>query len=496
MAQIIAGGTKPDSGGNVEVITQTQTTTWTQLQGKPYISVSSKGIVNGLSNIPNDGADFGPDTTKGATAPGQYGAPYTETSGIQEIVSYAVAQGGGRIWFADGVYDTTNAPLQQYTGVNGTTYAKILVGNGNSFNSAHIQIVMRLGSAPSQQNQSSTALITTYGVTLIDNTAGNSTQTAFIMGVPGNSGVPSNLELDIDRCNILVKAGNGIGGLDFTNAMKLTADTLNFGVNQQWNLPEPTVTTQVALALNGGNTEGGTINYVWISGGYYFGIVLGQGNVINHLTISACLFPIRVEDLLNDVFIGVLELLDNPYSVSITNTSGLLRIGVLMLALATTDQFAAWQNVQTFGNISASAQLLIDIDIFYYYTGPNLSAYIGSYVNTTININRIYVPTTTWTQSIPTLSTNPPVSGTAYQNTNPYDIEIDLPVYATTSGTAGYVTVAKGASSTPTAIGNQYVSGDTSSTSVDIIRLRVPANWYYEFTASGVTFGTASVFAE
>ena len=79
----------------------------------------------------------------------------------------------------------------------------------------------------------------------------------------------------------------------------------------------------------------------------------------------------------------------------------------------------------------------------------------------------------------------------------PYDIEIDLPVYATTSGTAGYVTVAKGSSSSSlTTIGNQYVSGDTSDTSEQIIRLRVPAGWYYEFTASGVTFGTASVFAD
>ena len=92
MAQIIAGGTKPDSGGNVEVITQTQTTTWTQLQGKPYILVSSKGIVNGLSNIPNDGADFGPDTTKGATAPGQYGSPYTQSEGIGDAWNYAFAQ--------------------------------------------------------------------------------------------------------------------------------------------------------------------------------------------------------------------------------------------------------------------------------------------------------------------------------------------------------------------------------------------------------------------
>ena len=96
----------------------------------------------------------------------------------------------------------------------------------------------------------------------------------------------------------------------------------------------------------------------------------------------------------------------------------------------------------------------------------------------------------------PTLSANPPVSGTVYQNTNPYAVEIDLPVYATTSGTAGYVTIAKGSTDTPTTISNQYVSGDTSSTSTQIIRLRVPAGWYYEFTESGVTFGTASVYAE
>ncbi len=61
--------------------------------GKPSILVSSKGIVNGLSNIPNDGADFGPDTTKGATAPGQYGGTYTETVGIQEAIDYSIISG-------------------------------------------------------------------------------------------------------------------------------------------------------------------------------------------------------------------------------------------------------------------------------------------------------------------------------------------------------------------------------------------------------------------
>ena len=104
MAQIIAGGTKPDSGGNVEVITQTQTTTWTQLQGKPNIEVSSKGIVNGLSTIPNDGADFGPDTTEGATSPGQYGSPYTNAFGTQEAIDYVMTSGGGVVKILPGRY--------------------------------------------------------------------------------------------------------------------------------------------------------------------------------------------------------------------------------------------------------------------------------------------------------------------------------------------------------------------------------------------------------
>ena len=60
--------------------------------GKPFITVSAKGIVNGLSRYPNDGADFGPDTTKGATAPGQYGGTYTETSGIQEGLNRSLSQ--------------------------------------------------------------------------------------------------------------------------------------------------------------------------------------------------------------------------------------------------------------------------------------------------------------------------------------------------------------------------------------------------------------------
>ena len=59
------------------------------VNGKPYITVSAKGISNGLSDTFNDGADFGPDTLLNATAPNQYGPPYTQTVGIQEAMNYS-----------------------------------------------------------------------------------------------------------------------------------------------------------------------------------------------------------------------------------------------------------------------------------------------------------------------------------------------------------------------------------------------------------------------
>jgi hypothetical protein len=53
----------------------------------PFVTVSAKGVSNRLSNILNNGADFGPDTLQGATSPDRYGPPYTNTSGIQEAIN-------------------------------------------------------------------------------------------------------------------------------------------------------------------------------------------------------------------------------------------------------------------------------------------------------------------------------------------------------------------------------------------------------------------------
>jgi len=56
------------------------------------ITVSSRGVSNGMSEVYNDGDDFGPDTLLGATSKEQYGPPYTQTSGIQEAINYMFTQ--------------------------------------------------------------------------------------------------------------------------------------------------------------------------------------------------------------------------------------------------------------------------------------------------------------------------------------------------------------------------------------------------------------------
>ena len=85
--------------------------------------------------------------------------------------------------------------------------------------------------------------------------------------------------------------------------------------------------------------------------------------------------------------------------------------------------------------------------------------------------------------------TSPPVSGTVYQNTNPYPVVLYLTCYATTSGTAGYVEAFVGPTSSPSFIFNEQVAGTTTSTQTGIVVLIVPAGWYFKFTnGSGVTF--------
>jgi hypothetical protein len=84
------------------------------VRGNPYITVSPKGISNGLSDIPNDGADFGPDT------------PGTQTSGLAEAVYYQYLQAinlhsAKKILALPGIYYLyAQVPLHATTNIEGT----------------------------------------------------------------------------------------------------------------------------------------------------------------------------------------------------------------------------------------------------------------------------------------------------------------------------------------------------------------------------------------
>jgi len=91
------------------------------IKGKPYIIVSAKGIVNSLSDIPNDGADFGPDTMLNATDPSQIGPPYTQTFGLAEATYYQYYIDYKKIFLMPGIYSIwAQIPLYPRTYIEGS----------------------------------------------------------------------------------------------------------------------------------------------------------------------------------------------------------------------------------------------------------------------------------------------------------------------------------------------------------------------------------------
>lgn len=92
-------------------------------------------------------------------------------------------------------------------------------------------------------------------------------------------------------------------------------------------------------------------------------------------------------------------------------------------------------------------------------------------------------------------ATNPPVSGTVYQNTGAQDVEFSIPVtYSPTTTAAATLAVARGSASSPATIFTlSKPAGLTAADGeVEVLNLRVPAGWYWSLTATNATIGTAA----
>ena len=448
----------------------------------PEIVVSAKGVANGLSEKYNDGYDFGPDSyDPNSTA----SIPYTDTSGTAEAVSYAMgfvtstsslvpdiflkdqnyvvtgtfdipvpsAQNGFGLKIY-GSSDTTTITLNY----NGGYFINAINGSLYDISLENIRWVIGAGYSADgllyADNSNSTNGLTYFSRVSLHNvnfggTASGATET-------GNG-------IYVYNANFVEMYGcdNGASGI---NSWNFTSSSRSSGSNN------------VFLANSNGYYQGSHLRTFVSTGGHVF------QPIVSDVDLLAVFGAYNFAGILaGDVGTIVLDGVSCGYNPFQTTSA----VSVTVNQMIINGLVYAW-------------------DIIKSTTNPS---FINLYSGSSVTINNFQLNGITSTNpsyqivdipyNSPTISANPPASGTAYQNTNPYAIEIDLPVYATTSGTAGYVTIAKGSSSTSlTTIGNQFVNGSTSSTSVDIIRLRVPAGWYYEFTASGVTFGTASVFAD
>jgi hypothetical protein len=454
--------------------------------GVPEITVSSKGVANGLSEEYNDGWDFGPDSYDPTSTSA---IPYTQTVGIMEAINYSYANNVNTIKLMDGVYDVSSAPF-----VNGGYsyyYQIILPSIPNTSTQFNLSII---GNSSSRGGIEGGMPLNDYkgGVTIRSTATAPSGSTSSILGCPTASDTSTNLSqlnLYLDGIHFQTSPTGSLGGFNLDFCVGVIIGKLYVDIDSSDIFP--TTISSAAGAIIG-NTLNSSIFYAEEISvvGYTTGVYITSAShmYISKIMTDMCVNGLFVLGSTYGAYVGVYDFQNCQIGIVYQNSANnaYLKIGLISMGDQQTSGYPYDFQYAVQDNGGGGTHVLIA-------TLLAAQTYTPAVVTTANSVFKIQFLDLMPTASI---TANPPVSGTVYQNTNPYDIEIDLPVYATTAGTAGYVTVAKGATSTPSAIGNQYVSGDTSSTSTQIIRLRVPAGWYYEFTASGVTFGTASVFAD
>ena len=470
----------------------------------PNVIVSAKGVANGLSEEYNDGWDFGPDSYNPSVTSG---VPLTQTSGIQEAINYAYPLGKeidliGHIFkitkpYTLGTYRNYIIELPSSTSLSSPTSLKIV---GKSSGGAMNTILSGIPQGAYTGDEGS-VIIDASSVSPPDSSLAN-----WVMGNDNpNSGLASLAFIMENIAVIAPSSGTNnynSSGIAASNYICSVALFRNVSVSKTFTANN-SGNAGTGIEMTGAGADNSWSDNINIAG-FYTGLkITTQWTNIGSINIVGCTFGI--------VFDNVSSHLDNmltahfvnftlcQYPLSVLTTSG--AYSVIFNIFSVSVFYDSSNSSYPFSDDTYDPSNYLNGVIYTYlkqnganndYVAPSLDTSSNLYIEYVANNNGQY----NRYQPAVSISTNPPVSGTVYQNTNAYAIEIDMPVYATTAATAGYVTLAKGSTDTPITIGNQYVSGDTSSTATQIIRLKVPAGWYYSFTGSGVTFRTATPFAE
>jgi len=553
----------------------------------PYVTVSSKGMSNGLSDIPNDGFDFGPDTMLNATSKEQYGPPYTQTSGIMEVHNYVRSFATNssayipEIHLLPGIYLVHQPIYLKYTStilpaevVNSTTnyasvMAPILVGLGNidgnvnytptgavikassdfpkgeylyalllptsawysgqtnpqfmggkleniifdcNYLAAGIDL-MQFGNGTVSRLSIRNPIVPSPTITQAPDSTGQDTQTgAFVFSSTSDSGNMTELnDIQIRGITSIYEDGfviEDMAGMIKCENLWVASGSTRYGFNlQSYNnglYPLILINPQCDPSYGWTGSVPSTNPASPQSAGYY---INGWVKIINNNTFTGMRenYPyVYISAGFLDIDGGYYSATGNQYVIQTPTNSIVVNNATFFYNSSNNGIFEAIYP-DYFPNV-----IQIFKNIFYHdnNTGtPAINPYHINFYSTVAWSSIIHVDPFFDSQGRyfggfpPSLTTNPPVSGTIYQNTNPIKIKIILPVYATTSGTAGNITVAMGNNQSGTnpptipTLYTKFVNGSTSSSATELITLEVPAGWYYSFTGTGVTFGTATVEA-
>jgi hypothetical protein len=454
-------------------------TSWENLRGKPYVTVSAKGISNGLSDIYNDGADFGVDT------------PNTQSDGIGEALQYAIDHPTffnndiGKYWIPKvqllSGYFTISKPIilklpyhinnltlegidemSPYIGcafntTSSDTYPYAINIDSNDLDNLfyinihwqNFQLYVPSGFTP-------------YGFVNFDFSSVNTNQNVFT-GYNLNVGTPG-----------FVKAFNLLG---FQQIHMYNFET--YGSSSYFDAG--------VCEILGGFLTGA---YIFIGGSmfgdYYSDSILLTpiGNCDNVVAQSTLVHAIGNSDsggftVRNLTISDATDNLGGSF-IYFANSSGTITVEKLTV-----------RNVRAV-NLSGDISFITQIS--------GGSHNVGIWDISGITSNNQYV----WTDipyNSPTIPTNPPASGTVYQNTNQYNINLSIPItYPTTSLTATTAWIRVGPSSTAGANPkvDEIAAPNTESTAggrTITLKATVPAGQYFEVSESNATIGTAVVSA-
>jgi len=281
-----------------------------------YVTVSSKGISNGLSGIPNDGADFGPDT------PNSTGTGLTQTSGIQEAINY-VSLTGGVIKLEDGIYDITNASFQPA----GYSYVSqiLLPSIPNDDPVVNISIIgnpaSRGGIEGGQPyNQFS------GGVTIRSTATVPSGDIGFVIASPTADGTTtnlSNINLFIDGIHIQTQYDGNLGGISLDFITGVIIGKLYIDTNSPATFP---TTISSGIGIMWGNGNNSSIAYAdEISAvGYHTGIYLTSLShmQINKIMADMCVYGTFVLGSTYGGHIGQYDYQNCAYGIYFQQSSG------------------------------------------------------------------------------------------------------------------------------------------------------------------------------